>query len=308
MKLKFRAEPKDLLTFLIFCVVLLYLVSIAVLNLSSFAENSTFHGLNPLPAFSSKYILATIIGFVVILAAILMSVSSYFFERDKGIGISTEPKKEKGYSRWAKESEMKKQLKKVSPRAETSEHAGIVLINNGKEMWVDDGEYHTLIIGSTGSGKTQIAVLPLVKNLAKKGESMIITDPKGEIYEKTSVMLREKGYNVILLNFRDPQRGNAWNPLSLPYQLHKSGNRDKATELLDDLAMNILYDEKAQNQDPFWERTSADYFAGLALGLFDDAEEEEINLNSINLMTTVGEEKCGPSTYIKEYFNTKDPA
>ena len=308
MKLKFRAEPKDLATFLIFCVVLLYLVCIAVLNLSSFAENSTFHGLNPIPAFSSKYILATMIGFIVILIAILMSVSSYFFERDKGIGISTESKKEKGYSRWAKDSEMKKQLKNITPFDEETKHAGIVLINNGKEMWVDDGEYHSLIIGSTGSGKTQITVLPLVKNLSKKGESMIITDPKGELYEKTSNMLREKGYNVVLLNFRDPQRGNSWNPLGLPYQLHKSGNRDKATELLDDLAMNILYDEKAQNQDPFWEKTSADYFAGLALGLFDDASEEEINLNSINLMTTVGEEKCGPSTYVKEYFNTKDPA
>ena len=40
----------------------------------------------------------------------------------------------------------------------------------------------------------------------------------------------------------------------------------------------------------------------------DDATEEQINLNSINLMTTVGEEKFAGSTYVKEYFNTKDPA
>ena len=84
--------------------------------------------------------------------------------------------------------------------------------------------------------------------------------------------------------------------------------RSKANELLDDLAMNILYDEKSQNQDPFWEKTSADYFAGLSLALFDDATEEEINLNSINLMSTLGEEKIGGTTYIKEYFNSKDPS
>ena len=149
----------------------------------------------------------------------------------------------------------------------------------------------------------------MVKMLAKHGESMIITDPKGEIYERNAVELREKGYNIVLLNFRDPQKGNSWNPLSLPYSLYKSGNSDKANELLDDLAMNILYDEKSQNQDPFWEKTSADYFCGLSLGLFEDAKEEEINLNSINLMTTVGEEKFGPgNTYIKEYFSHKDPA
>ena len=137
---------------------------------------------------------------------------------------------------------------------------------------------------------------------------MIITDPKGEIYERNANELREKGYNIVLLNFRDPQKGNCWNPLALPYSLYKEGNSDKANELLDDLAMNILYDEKSQNADPFWEKTSADYFAGLALALFDDAKEEEINLNTINLMTTVGEEKFRNTTYIKEYFSYKDQA
>ena len=191
---------------------------------------------------------------------------------------------------------------------EKMKYGGLPLINNGKEIYVDDGESHSLIIGSTGSGKTQYMVLPAVKILARKGESMIITDPKGEIYEETAEMLKEKGYNIVLLNFRDPQKGNAWNPLYLPYSLYKEGNVDKAIELLDDLAANILYDEKAQNQDPFWEKSSADYFSGLALGLFDDAKPDEINLNSINLMSTIGEERCGASTYIREYFSTKDAA
>ena len=90
--------------------------------------------------------------------------------------------------------------------------------------------------------------------------------------------------------------------------MYKSGNSDKANELLDDLAMNILYDESSQNQDPFWEKTSADYFAGLSLALFDDADESQINLNSINLMTTAGEEKFRNTTYMKEYFSYKDEA
>ncbi len=308
MKLKFRASAKDYLIFAIFCVVLLYLVSIAVLNISSFASDMSFHGFNPLPAFTGEYILPTLIGFAFALAFIITSVSSYFFEREKGIGVTTKPKQEKGYSRWETEKEFKnlKDIHKVLPEADTSEYAGIPLINNGKEIWVDSGEYHNLIIGATGSGKTQTMVQPMVRILAKKGESMIITDPKGEIYENNAEMLREKGYNIVLLNFRDPQKGSAWNPLSLPYTLYKNNNKDKANELLDDLAMNILYDDKAQSQDPFWEKTSADYFTGLALGLFEDAKEEEINLNTINLMTTVGEEKCGPNTYIKEYYNFKD--
>ncbi len=309
MKLKFKADASDVVIFILFAIFLLYVVCLAVLNFPELAINGRFFGLNPFPAFAPDRILGTIVFYLLALGGIFMSVSSYFFEREKGFGFGTE-KSSKGYSHWAKEKEIKedKGVAKVNPRAETSDAAGIPLIIKKDEIWVDNGEYHNLVIGATGSGKTQTVIFPTVEVLAKKRESMIITDPKGEIYEQTSNMLREKGYNVLILNFRDPQDGNSWNPLSLPYRIYRSGNQDKAIELLDDLAANILYEEKSGNADPFWEKTSADYFSGLALGLFEDTTEENVNLNSISLMTTVGEEKIGGSTFIKEYFNTKDPA
>ena len=216
MKLKFRAEPKDILIFLLFSLFLLYLVCLIILNLSSLAQTGTFSGFNPLPAFEARYVIATLVLYVIILIVIITSVTSHFYEMEKGVGISTSPKKEKNYSRWLTTKEMKKVLKMVRPTDKSSEYAGIPLINTGKEMWVDNWEYHNLIIGSTGSGKTEMLVQPMVKSLAKKGESMIITDPKGEIYENNAVELREKGYNIVLLNFRDPQKGNSWNPLGLP--------------------------------------------------------------------------------------------
>ena len=306
MKLKFRADSEDLMIFAFFAIFLLYIVALGVINLSSLATNGYLSGLNPLPAFSTEYITATLFFYVLALIGLIISVSSRFFEMDKGFGITTE-KKDKGYSRWAKEKEMKTELAMVTPLQPKSSVAGVPLILKDQEVWIDDSEYHTLVIGATGSGKTQTIIKPTVKILAKKGESMIITDPKGEIYENTAEMLRAKGYQILLLNFRDPQKGNAWNPMSLPYQIYKSGKQDKAIELLDDLALNILYDDSNANADPFWEKTSADYFSGLALGLFEDAKEEEININSINLMSTVGEDKFGGSTYVKEYFGSKDP-
>ncbi len=308
MKLKFRASGRDLFIFIVFSIAVLYLVAVMVVNLSSFAADGTLVGFNPISAFSGDFILPTIVGYLFVMTFIMTSVSSYFFEKEKGFGFSIGAKEEKGYARWSTDKEMKKKLRPVKTKATNSQYGGIPIINNGETLWVDNGESHSLIIGSTGSGKTQSIVLPQVESLAKHGESMIVTDPKGEIYEKTANMLRNRGYNVILLNFRDPQKGNSWNPLSLPYQLYCEGNKDKANELLDDLAMNILYDEKAQNQDPFWEKTSADYFTGLSLALFEDAKADEINLNSINLMTTTGEDKLGGTTYIKEYFSYKDPA
>jgi len=281
-------------------------VALGVINLHNLAVEGEFAGLNPLPAFAPEYLTTTIVFYIIALLALFISVSSFFFDREEGFGF-TMGKKDKGYSRWAKEKEMKAVLKEVDPKDPTAEYAGIPLISKNGKLWVDNGEFHSLVIGATGSGKTQSTILPTIKCLAKKGESMILTDPKGELFEKTGGLLKAKGYDLILLNFRNPQKGNAWNPMSLPYRLYKSDNKDKAIELLDDLAMNILYEENSGNADPFWEKTSADYFSGLALGLFEDAPEEKININSISLTTTVGEEKCGGSTYVKEYFNLKDP-
>ena len=306
MKLKVRATPKDMAAFGLFSLVLLYFIAVAVLNINSLATSGEIAGLNPFPAFVGENLPKTMIAWLIFLILLVMSVSSSIFNMEKGFGFEIKDKAEKGYSRWAKEKEMKKELKLVYANEESSPYGGIPLINNGKEIWVDDGEYHNLIIGSTGSGKTQMTVQPMVKCLAKSNQSMIITDPKGEIYENNANELRERGYKIVLLNFRDPQKGNCWNPLALPYSLYKEGNSDKANELLDDLAMNILYDEKSQNSDPFWEKTSADYFAGLALALFEDAKEEEINLNTINLMTTVGEEKLRNKPYMNCYFDFKD--
>ena len=308
MKLKLRIDTEDLWMLVVFAIFLLFLVAIAVVNLSTLASEGRLAGINPFPAFSSEYIKATLMFYIIALGGILFSVKSYIFEFDKGIGFTTE-KSGKGYSRWSKEKEIiqSKKVEEVNILDKVSKAAGVPLLYKGDKVYVDNGENHTLVIGATGSGKTQTVIFPTVKILAKKRESMIITDPKGEIYEETANMLRARGYQVILLNFRDPQNGNAWNPMDLPYKLYREGNKDKAIELLDDLALNILYDENNKGGDPFWEKTSADYFSGVALGLFEDAKKDEININSISLATSVGEDKFGGSTYIKEYFQSKDP-
>ena len=310
MKLRFKADANDVLIFIIFAIFLLYVICLGVLNFPELAINGKFYGLNPFPAFSPDRILGTIVLYLLFLGGIFMTVSSYFFERESGIGFGIGPKNDKGYSRWSKEKEIVGDYKNtfVSQTEDTADAGGVPLMMKNDKILVDNGEYHNLVIGATGSGKTQTIIFPTVELLAKHKESMIITDPKGEIYEQTSNMLRDKGYDVLVLNFRDPQAGNCWNPMTLPYRMYKEGNQDKAIELLDDLAANILYEEKSGNADPFWEKTSADYFSGLTLALFDDAKEEEVNLNSISLMTTVGEEKFGGSTYMKEYFSMMDPS
>ena len=310
LKLKIKVTQKDLIFFVLFCVALLYLSSISVRNIFEMINNGEFYGFNPISGLLLPYLPITIVVFIGVLGVIFLSLSSTIFEFSKGgPGFKVGEKDSDGYSRWLEEKEMKNSWKiyKVGVQAEEAEHGGVVFINDGKNMWVDDSENHTLVVGVTGSGKTTAVVDPLVYSLAKAGESMVFTDPKGEIYRNHTTYLKHKGYNIVVLNFRNPQNGNAWNPLILPYRLYKEGNKDKALELIDDVASNIIKSD-GQQQDPFWQDSASDYLAGNILGLIEDAKEEEININSVNIMTTVGEEKLGSSNYIKEYFKMKGEA
>lgn len=315
MKLKFRAEHKDIVAFLWACLLLLIVVALCVRNLYHVTTDTgtmvetlgwTF---NFIPAFFPPYLGYTILFWILAVFILTASLSSKFFTMEKGFGI-VEGKKEDGFGRFAKEDEYKnfKDVEPVELTAKESTVAGFPLVYDKKKnlVYVDNGEAHSLVIGATGSGKTQMVINPLVNILSKKGESMVITDPKGEIYEKNGEMLRDLGYDVIVVNFRDPQNGSCWNPYTLPYKYYKEGNQDKANELLNDMAINIATDEKAD--DPFWTNSAADYLTGLSLGMFEDAPEDEISISTVNLMITVGEEKVGASTYIKEYFKFKDPA
>ena len=241
-----------------------------------------------------------------------MAVKSYIFDRDKGFGITIGGKKEKGYSRWATDREFKNGLVEVNIKDEKIDAAGIALHSKKGKMWVDNGEDHYLVMGATGSGKTVIVAKPMIKLLAKHNESMILTDPKGELYEETAELLKAEGYNIITLNFRDPQHGNAWNPMSLPYQLYKEGNTDKAIELLDDLALNILYEEK-NSGDPFWEKSERLLLTALIAYLHYEAPVEEQNfatlLEMLNTMQVLedDEEYQNPVDLLFEELAKKKP-
>jgi type IV secretory pathway, VirD4 component len=304
MKLKFKAEEKDMMKLLIFSLFLFLTVSIGVGNINSLASENTLIGLNPFPGLIPPLLFTTIGITLIVIVATFVMVEKTFFEREKGFGFEIGAKPTTGYSKWVKESDFKQALKRVDPKARDADVAGIPLIMNKDECYVDNTNFHNLVIGTTGSGKTECVILPMVKLLAKKRESMIITDPKGEIYEKTGRLLKARGYNIVVLNFRNPQRGNCWNPLDLPYELYKSGNKDKATELIDDLAANMLHEEKTD--DVFWGNTAGDYFAGLVESLFEDGKKGEININSVAYMDSVGEEKVEGVQALKEYMNSKD--
>ena len=317
MKLKFRAEKKDVVAFAWASLLLLLVVALLVANFYHVSDKSEYINQteefkwhwNFIKGLFPPYTGYTIVFWLVAEVILLASSKSHFFSREKGFGFQ-EGKDEKGFGRFAKPEEYIKDkgVGEVDISAKESTVAGFPLYFDKKKnkVYVDNGEFHSLVIGATGSGKTQTVIFPQVDILGKAGESMVITDPKGEIFNACAGMLKDLGYDVIVVNFRDPQNGSCWNPYTLPYKYYKEGNQDKANELLNDMAINIATDEKAD--DPFWTNSAADYLTGLSLGMFEDAKEEEISISTVNLMMTVGDDKIGSSTYLKEYFKGKDPA
>ncbi len=119
---------------------------------------------------------------------------------------------------------------------------------------------HSIIIGSTGSGKTTTFINPMIQILAASGagSSMIMTDPKGELFQLHSAFLQERGYKVMVLDLRDTYSSFRWNPLGDiydRYQLYiEAGNNIlEHTDTIDSYSGLDLQDDKSTFGDKWYE-------------------------------------------------------
>ena len=82
---------------------------------------------------------------------------------------------------------------------------------------------HSLVIGSTGSGKTTTFINPMIQLIAATncGSSMIVTDPKGELFDLHSQFLKDRGYDVMVLDLRDTYSSSRWNPLDSIWDMYQ---------------------------------------------------------------------------------------
>lgn len=84
---------------------------------------------------------------------------------------------------------------------------------NFENVYFDNKSPHFLLIGSTGSGKSVTVVIPecIMFATAKEKHSVVVTDPKGEIFKSTSKIFKDNGYDVITIDFRNPNKSNKIN-------------------------------------------------------------------------------------------------
>lgn len=170
-------------------------------------------------------------------------------------------------------------LTEIDMSGESYEFGGIPMIVKENKVYVDSTDSHTIIFGSTGSKKTRMFVMPTVEILSRAGESYFVSDPKGEVYERTAGGAKKRGYNVCCLNFRDFSNGISWNPFTLAYDLFHAGDKRRAFELIGDIVAALFKTDN--NNDLFWAETSMNVVNGFILLMFDMCTREECNLKTL---------------------------
>jgi len=86
---------------------------------------------------------------------------------------------------------------------------------------------HVLIIGATGTGKSYTCIRNMIIAAACDGHSVVVTDPKGELFETMGRWLERKGYELVGFNVANPARSHRWNPLA------ECRDYDEITDLAD---------------------------------------------------------------------------
>lgn len=190
------------------------------------------------------------------------------------------------HSRWATIEELKSKLSPINADLKV-EKSGIPMMYDEKNLYIKDDGEQTLVIGSSGSGKTQSIILPQLRLAIEAEESFIIHDVNGGIHETLSEKLKNKEYKTIIINLDDTSSGNSFNPLTYPYKLYKDNKKDKAVELLENLGYYFCCEDRFNsNIDPFWNNSATSLFVGLSLYLFDNEPVEEINIGNILKLVT----------------------
>ena len=216
--------------------------------------------------------LTTLTGWSVILAAILLVAGLlYFLKISKGKealederNFTKSKKGSYGTSGWMTDAELKSVLKITSIASVSGDIGTILGIKDGKIVSLPLNSRlnkHTAIFGASGTGKSRCFVRPQILQCSARGESLIITDPKGEIYADAAAFLRKEGYNVKVFNLVDPQYSDSWNCL---LEICKAeGQKELMAQTFSEVVIkNTMQGGKG---DHFWDNAEMNLLKALVL-------------------------------------------
>jgi type IV secretion system protein VirD4 len=126
--------------------------------------------------------------------------------------------------------------------------------------------------------------MPMINMFVKAGESFVVSDPKGELYKRTSGIAKANGYEISVINFRDIGKGDMWNPIALPYEMYHSGKKEEAIALLNDFISTIAEPHFKNTADVIWPNLACSLALANLLLLMECGRPEEANVGSLARM------------------------
>lgn len=199
---------------------------------------------------------------------------------------------------------------------------------------------HTMVIATTGTGKTTTYIEPSIEILSRTSTKpcMVITDPKGELYGRHANSLKNSGYNVYIIDLTDTYHSTLWNPFNdvfkktariseeitqvknkymwggLIYPTYAEAEKSKRefTVRLNDEIYQELQDliycmcpvEAAQ--DKSWQQGARDLLFAMALRMWEDVRDGYMpkeKFNIYNLWWNLTEYARGECEVLKEYID-----
>lgn len=158
---------------------------------------------------------------------------------------------------------------------------------------IDQTTVNSMIVGITRSGKGETLVMPFVDILSRGSEkcSMVVNDPKGELYQMSYETLRKRGYNVQVLNLQNTDFSMSYNPLQKIISFAQEGYYDETQQAVNTLSSSIYVDPNAK--DKFWQNSSINLLNALILAVVDYAKRndrwDEVTMdNVLHMMTELG--------------------
>jgi type IV secretion system protein VirD4 len=139
------------------------------------------------------------------------------------------------------------------------------------------------VYGASGSMKTRAFCVNRILQSAARGESLIICDPKSELYEKTSrYLVEEKKYTVKVFNLVMPENSDSWNCLA----------EIEGDELMAQLFCDVIIKNTgSERSDHFWDVAEMNLLKALVLYVEQGFPPENKNIGQVYKLLTLNAEK-----------------
>ena len=224
------------------------------------------------------------IGLLAVLLLMVMRIGySDSGEYDEDRNFTYSARGTYGTSGWMGRREMEGVLDLVG---DLRRHRGIVLgMLDRKYVCVPEEtrlNSNLAVYGASGSMKTRSFCMNRILQGVSRGESLIICDPKSELYEKSSEYLRDKGYVVKVFNLVNPENSDSWNCLA-----EVEGQELMAQLFVDVIIRNTKGDSKG---DHFWDSAEMNLLKALVLYVDKGYPEESRNMGQVYQLLTLNSE------------------